>query len=74
MHPASTKSALGELTARWLGSIGIAIAVGSIYFLVAFLSLRGVFFLASEGITLFWAAAGISSGLLIGLGSGDGLS
>jgi integral membrane sensor domain MASE1 len=28
-----------------------------------------VFFLASEGITLFWAAAGISSGLLIGFGS-----
>lgn len=69
MHPGSTKSALGKLTARWLGTVGLVVAVGSIYFLVAYLSLRGVFFLGSEGITLFWAAAGISSGLLIGLGS-----
>ena len=69
MHAASTKSALGKLAARWVGNVGVAVAVGSIYFLVARFSLRGVFFLASEGITLFWAAAGISSGLLIGFGS-----
>ena len=69
MHPASTKSALGKLTRRWVGSVGLAAAVGSTYFLVAYLSLSGMFCLASEGITLFWAAAGISSGLLIALGS-----
>ena len=69
MHPASTKSAVGKLTGRWVGSVGLAAAVGSTYFLVAYLSLSGMFFLASEGITLFWAAAGISSGLLIALGS-----
>ncbi len=69
MHPASTKSAVDKLTGRWGGSVGLAAAVGSTYFLVAYLSLSGMFFLASEGITLFWAAAGISSGLLIALGS-----
>jgi integral membrane sensor domain MASE1 len=31
--------------------------------------LSGLFFFQSEGITIFWAAAGISSGLLIGFGS-----
>jgi integral membrane sensor domain MASE1 len=31
--------------------------------------LSGLFFYQSEGVTVFWAAAGISSGLLIGFGS-----
>ena len=48
-HPASTKSAVGKLTGRWGGSVGLAAAVGSTYFLVAYLSLSGMFFLASEG-------------------------
>jgi signal transduction histidine kinase len=68
MHPASTKSAVGKLTWQWVGSVGLAAAVGSVYFLVAYLSLTGMFFLSSEGITLFWAPAGISSGLLIAIG------
>jgi integral membrane sensor domain MASE1 len=67
MHPASIKSAVGKLTWRWVGSVGLAAGVGSVYFLVAHLSLTGMFFLPSEGITLFWAPAGISSGLLIAL-------
>jgi len=54
---------------RWVGSIGIAAAVGVSYYLAAYVSLSGLFFYQSEGVTVFWAAAGISSGLLIGLGS-----
>ena len=68
MDAASTKSAVGKPIWRWVGCVGLATAVGSIYFLVAYLSLTGMFFLPSEGITLFWAGAGISSGLLIALG------
>ena len=69
MHPATTKSAFGKLTWRWVGSIGLAAAVGVSYYVVAYLSLTGLFFYQSEGVTVFWAAAGISSGLLIGFGS-----
>jgi integral membrane sensor domain MASE1 len=68
MHPASIKSAVGNLTWRWVSNIGLSATVASVYFLVAYLSLTGMFFLPSEGITLFWAPAGISSGLLIAVG------
>ena len=54
---------------RWVGTIGVAASVGISYYLVAYLSLSGLFFYQSEGVTVFWAAAGISSGLLIGFGS-----
>jgi signal transduction histidine kinase len=54
---------------RWVASVGLATAVGVLYYLVAYLSLTGLFFYQSEGVTVFWAAAGISSGLLISLGS-----
>jgi signal transduction histidine kinase len=54
----------------WFASVGLAVAVAVAYYLVAYLSLSGIFFYRSEGVTVFWAAAGISSGLLIGLGSG----
>jgi signal transduction histidine kinase len=54
---------------RWLGSVGLAAAVAVLYYVVAYLSLTGLFFYQSEGVTVFWAAAGISSGLLIGFGS-----
>jgi hypothetical protein len=55
MDPASIKSAVGRQTWRRVGSVGLAAAVGLVYFLVAYLSLTGMFFLSSEGITLFWA-------------------
>jgi len=51
-----------------LGSIGFAVAIAVVYYLVARVSLSGLFFFQSEGVTVFWAAAGISSGLLIGFG------
>jgi signal transduction histidine kinase len=48
----------------WLGSIGIAAAVGVAYFLAAELSNS---FLITPETVIFWPAAGISSGLLISL-------
>ena len=52
-----------------LGSIGLAVAIAVVYYLVGRLSLSGLFYFQSEGVTVFWAAAGISSGLLLGFGS-----
>jgi hypothetical protein len=54
---------------RWVRCASLAAAVGVSYYLVAYLSLTGLFFFRSEGVTVFWAAAGISSGLLIAFGS-----
>src|SRR5262245_8793576 len=53
-------------TQRWVGWIGLAIAVGIGYFLAARLSL---FLLTKpDGVAVFWPAAGISAGVLIALG------
>ena len=54
------------LTQRWVGSIGLAAAVGLAYFLVAKFSVRLI--LEPSGVAVFWPAAGISSGILIALG------
>ncbi|MGA7531602.1 MAG: MASE1 domain-containing protein [Pseudolabrys sp.] len=54
------------LTQRWVGSIGLAGAVGLAYFLVAKFSVRLI--LEPSGVAVFWPAAGISSGILIALG------
>ena len=52
---------------RWVGSIGLAVAVGIAYFVAALLSLA---LLANpEGVAVFWPAAGVSAGALIALGS-----
>jgi signal transduction histidine kinase len=52
---------------RWINSLGLAIAVGIAYFLAARL---GLFLLTKpDGVAVFWPAAGVSSGVLIGLGS-----
>src|SRR6266478_8243928 len=52
---------------RWVGSIGLAVAVGITYFAAARLSLA---LLANpEGVAVFWPAAGVSAGVLIALGS-----
>jgi integral membrane sensor domain MASE1 len=53
----------------WFGSVGLAVAIAAAYYVVAYLSLSGIFFYQSEGVTVFWAAGGVSSGLLIGFGS-----
>ena len=49
---------------RWINSVGLAIVVGIAYFLAARLSL----FLLTDGVAVFWPAAGVSSGVLISLG------
>src|SRR5262245_61184767 len=62
-HQLSTAANWTEL---WVGSIGIAVAVGVAYFLAARLSL---FLLTKpDGVAVFWPAAGVSSGVLIALG------
>jgi signal transduction histidine kinase len=52
---------------RGLGSIGLAVAVGVVYFLAARLSLA--LLTKPEGVAVFWPAAGVSAGVLIALGS-----
>ena len=53
---------------RWIGAIGLAVAVGIVYFLAARLSLA--LLTKPEGVAVFWPAAGVSAGVLIALGSG----
>src|ERR1700732_1540444 len=52
---------------RWVGSIGLAVAVGIAYFVAARLSLA--LLTKPEGVAVFWPAAGVSAGALIALGS-----
>jgi signal transduction histidine kinase len=51
---------------KWVGSIGLAVAVGISYFLAARLSLA--LLAQPEGVAVFWPAAGIAAGVLIALG------
>jgi signal transduction histidine kinase len=52
---------------RWFGWIGLAVAVGIVYFIAARLSLA--LLTKPEGVAVFWPAAGVSAGVLIALGS-----
>ncbi len=52
---------------RWISSIGLAVAVGVVYFVAARLSLA--LLTKPEGVAVFWPAAGVSAGVLIALGS-----
>ena len=52
---------------RWVSSIGLAAAIGIVYFVAARLSL--VLLTKPEGVAVFWPAAGVSAGVLIALGS-----
>jgi len=52
---------------RWIDPVGLAIAVGIAYFLAARLGL--LLLTKPDGVAVFWPAAGVSSGVLIGLGS-----
>jgi len=51
---------------RWVGSIGLAVAVGIAYFLAAQLSLA--LLTKPEGVAVFWPAAGVAAGVLIAIG------
>jgi hypothetical protein len=59
--------ATGNQTRRWIGRIGVAAAVGLAYFLVAQVTVLGLV-LEPDSISVFWPAAGVSSGALIALG------
>jgi signal transduction histidine kinase len=52
---------------RWVGGLGLAVAIGIAYFVAARLSLA--LLTKPEGVAVFWPAAGISAGLLIALGT-----
>ena len=57
-------STLADTTRRWVGALGLAVAVGIAYFLSARLSLA----LLVDDVAVFWPAAGIAAGVLIALG------
>jgi signal transduction histidine kinase len=65
-HDQGQRSTADNLSQRWVGSIGLAAAVGLVYFLTAKFSVRLI--LEPAGVAVFWPAAGISSGILIALG------
>ena len=65
-HDHRAHFAAHDLT-HWVRGIGLAAAVGLGYFVAAAFSVRLI--LEPEGVAVFWPAAGISSGLLIALGS-----
>ncbi|MBV9629624.1 MAG: MASE1 domain-containing protein [Xanthobacteraceae bacterium] len=66
-HDQHQRSAADRLARRWGENIVLAALVGLGYFLAARLSIGLV--LKPEGVAVFWPAAGISSGVLIALGS-----
>jgi len=60
------QSASSTLSRRWINSVSLAIALGIAYFLSARLSL--LLLAKPDGVAVFWPAAGVSAGVLIGLG------
>jgi integral membrane sensor domain MASE1 len=58
--------AQADLILALISTIGLAIVVGIAYFFAARLSLA--LLVESDGVALFWPAAGVSSGVLIALG------
>jgi signal transduction histidine kinase len=56
----------GVALTRWAGGLGLAVAVGIVYFTAARLSLA--LLTKPEGVAVFWPAAGVSAGALIALG------
>ena len=53
-------------TQQWARSIGLAVAVGIVYFLAARLSL--LLLTKPDGVAVFWPASGVAAGVLIALG------
>src|SRR5277367_797855 len=53
-------------TRQWARSIGLAAAVGIVYFLAARLSL--LLITKPDGVAVFWPASGVAAGVLIALG------
>src|SRR5216683_4435563 len=61
-------SVAANSTRRWVGAIGLAVAVGIAYFLAALLSLA--LLTKPDGVAVFWPASGVAAGVLIALGPG----
>jgi PAS domain S-box-containing protein len=61
-------SSAADPTRQWVGSIGLAVAVGIAYFLAARLSLG--LLTKPDGVAVFWPASGVAAGVLIALGPG----
>jgi signal transduction histidine kinase len=59
---------VADATRGWIGSFGLALAIAIIYFVAARLSLA--LLRETDGVAVFWPAAGVSSGVLIALGRG----
>jgi signal transduction histidine kinase len=66
-RPAYRELSGGIDLARWSGAIGLAVAVGIVYFVAARLSLA--LLTKPEGVAVFWPAAGVSAGALIAFGA-----
>jgi signal transduction histidine kinase len=60
-------SAAAEPARRWLAGIALATIVGVVYYLAGRLGVGLI--LKPEGVAVFWPAAGVSTGVLIALGS-----
>jgi integral membrane sensor domain MASE1 len=58
LHGQYQRSAADDLARRWINSVGLAVAVGLVYFLAARLSVG--LLLPPEGVAVFWPAAGVS--------------
>ena len=56
----------GSTQQQWARSIGLAAAVGIVYFLAARLSL--LLITKPDGVAVFWPASGVAAGVLIALG------
>ena len=65
-RPFQRELSAGSGLTRWSGCIGLAIAIGIVYFIAARLSLA--LLTKPEGVAVFWPAAGVSAGALIALG------
>jgi PAS domain S-box-containing protein len=59
-------SATADPMQRWVGAIGLTVAVGIAYFLAARLSLA--LLTKPDGVAVFWPASGVAAGVLIALG------
>jgi hypothetical protein len=66
-HGQRPRPVAGHLTTRWAGRVALAATVGLAYFLVAQVTVLGLV-LEPDSISVFWPAAGVSSGALIVLG------
>src|SRR5947207_12513334 len=65
-NQAERRLAVADPTPRWGSAVGIAVAVGIVYFLAARFSLS--LLTKPDGVAVFWPASGVAAGVLIALG------